>query len=206
MTVRLIGLARPPRPSPLQAGPRGLVTGVVSRVGVTILSCSCRTRSESFRRDPLSSRARDFLAVHLDLAVLLPKEPPHRSTPLSRSSRSFHRSPEGARRASPGVIARPSRFVVACATRQDHSTTGPYDAYQPTLTQPLVHLAASLRPARFASPGSARVVDLPALFHAGSSLGTLPSEVSPRSSLHDPLGSRRPPCRSPPCGVAAPRI
>jgi len=58
-------------------------------------------------------------------------------------------------------------------------------------------LAVTRRPARFASPGSARVANLSALFHAESSIGTLPSEVSPRSSPPDPLGSCRPPCRFP---------
>lgn len=43
-------------------------------------------------------------------------------------------------------------------------------------------LAASRRPTGITSPGSARVVHLPALFHAGSSMGTRPSEVSPRST------------------------
>jgi hypothetical protein len=43
-------------------------------------------------------------------------------------------------------------------------------------------LAASRQPTGIASPGSARVVHLPALFHAGSSMGTRPSEVSPRST------------------------
>jgi hypothetical protein len=67
-------------------------------------------------------------------------------------------------------------------------------------------LAASRQPARFTSPGSSRVVDLPALFHAGSSMGTRPSEVSPRSSPPDPLGSCRPPCRFPPPVKVLPRL
>lgn len=54
---------------------------------------------------------------------------------------------------------------------------------------PVRCLPVTRRPARVASPGSSRVVDLPALFHAGSSMGTHPSEVSPRSRrtiLSDP--------------------
>jgi hypothetical protein len=83
---------------------------------------------------------------------------------------------------------------------------GPFDACQLTLTRPSVPPCGVRRPAGFTSPGSSRVANLPALFHAGSSMGTHPSEVSPRPTPHDPLGSRRPPCRLPPCGVAAPRI
>lgn len=67
-------------------------------------------------------------------------------------------------------------------------------------------LAVTRRPARFASPGSARVANLSALFHAESSIGTLPSEVSPRSSPPDPLGSCRPPCRFPPPLQVMPRF
>ena len=50
-------------------------------------------------------------------------------------------------------------------------------------------LAASRRPARTAYPGSARVADLPALFHAGSSMGTLLQRFLPvrrRRILSDP--------------------
>jgi hypothetical protein len=39
-------------------------------------------------------------------------------------------------------------------------------------------LTVSRQPARVASPSSSRVADLPAIFHAGSSMGTLPSEAS----------------------------
>ena len=67
-------------------------------------------------------------------------------------------------------------------------------------------LAVTRRPARFTSPGSARVANLSALFHAESSIGTLPSEVSPRSSPPDPLGSCRPPCRFPPPVKMMPRL
>jgi hypothetical protein len=54
--------------------------------------------------------------------------------------------------------------------------------------------------------GSSRVSDLPAIFQAGSSMGTLPSEASPRPTPQVPLGPCSPPCRFPPCGAAAPRI
>ena len=95
----------------------------------------------------------------------------------------------------------------ACAARQVTSPLGPFDAFQSTLTRPSrAILRPHAEPAGVASPSSSRVVDLPALFHAGSSMGTRPSEVSPRALPPDPLGPRRPPCRFPPCGVAAPRI
>jgi len=67
-------------------------------------------------------------------------------------------------------------------------------------------LAAAHRPTGFASPGSSRVADLPTVFQVGSSMGTLPSEVSPHPSPPDPLGPSCPPCRFPPCGAAAPRM
>jgi hypothetical protein len=50
-------------------------------------------------------------------------------------------------------------------------------------------LAASRRPTGFTSPGSTRVADLPAISQTGSSMGTRPSEASPRPSPPDPLGS-----------------
>jgi hypothetical protein len=53
------------------------------------------------------------------------------------------------------------------------------------------------RPAGFTSPGSSRVADLPAMFQTGSSLGTRPSEVSPRASPPSPLRPGCPPCRFP---------
>jgi hypothetical protein len=83
---------------------------------------------------------------------------------------------------------------------------GPCDACQLTLTRPSVPPCGVRRPAGFTSPSSARVANLPALFHAGSSMGTRPSGASPRPTPHAPLGSCRPPCRLPPRGVAAPRI
>jgi len=67
-------------------------------------------------------------------------------------------------------------------------------------------VAAARRPAGFTSPGSSRVTDLPALFHAGSSMGTTPFRGFSPPSPHDPLESRCPPCRFPPCGAAASRI
>jgi hypothetical protein len=67
-------------------------------------------------------------------------------------------------------------------------------------------VAAARRPAGFTSPGSSRVADLPALFHAGSSMSTTPFRGFSPPSPHDPLESRCPPCRFPPCGAAASRI
>jgi len=67
-------------------------------------------------------------------------------------------------------------------------------------------VAAARRPAGFTSPGSSRVADLPALFHAGSSMGTTPFRGFSPPSPHDPLESSCPPCRFSPCGAAAPRI
>lgn len=62
----------------------------------------------------------------------------------------------------------------------DASPVGPCDACQFTSTRSPSALRL-LRPGGFASSASARLVNLPALFHAGSSLGTIPSEVSPCS-------------------------
>ena len=87
------------------------------------------------------------------------------------------------------------------------SPSGPCDAFQSTLDVAVsCSVAAARRPAGFTSPGSSRVADLPALFHAGSSLGTTPFRGFSPPSPHDPLESRCPPCRFPPCGAAASRI
>jgi hypothetical protein len=87
------------------------------------------------------------------------------------------------------------------------SPSGPYDAFQSTLAVAVsCSVAAARRPAGFTSPGSSRVADLPALFHAGSSMGTTPFRGFSPPSPHDPLESRCPPCRFPPCGAAASRI
>ena len=87
-------------------------------------------------------------------------------------------------------LARPQHQHVACGSLRRL----PIRSFHASVS---CDFAAARRPARFASPGSARVANLSALFHAESSMGTLPSEVSPRSSPPDPLGSCRPPCRFP---------
>lgn len=95
---------------------------------------------------------------------------------------------------SPGWLCSP-----ACAASHQHVACGslrrlPIRSFHASVS---CDFAASRRPARFASPGSSRVANLSALFHAESSMGTLPSEVSPRSSPPDPRGSCCPPCRFP---------
>jgi hypothetical protein len=146
------------------------------------------------------------------LAVDLAAQDPSRGLPEHAFTRLFR-------------AAHPHRHRLRCTSRPHHRDgpassarlrdrscrlTSPFGSLRrhPTHAHAAVPccLATARRPTGFASPGSSRVVDLPALFHAGSSMGTHPSEVSPRSSPHDPLGSRRPPCRSSPCGAAAPRI
>jgi hypothetical protein len=150
----------------------------------TLLSCSCRTRSESVRRDPHSDQARVSLAVDL-----------HRdcSRRSRRAEARLHLRSSGAstviqrfRCLLSSLVAKTVPRPVAHANRRRLTPpSGPSDACQPTLTRPtrmpVRCLPVTRRPARVASPGSSRVVDLPALFHAGSSMGTHPSEVSPRS-------------------------
>ena len=84
-----------------------------------------------------------------------------------RNLSAFTLSPRGLSRAWPRSL--PSSLL------------GPYDACQSTLhAATWCNLAIALRPAEVASLGSSRGADLPAMSHAGSSMGTLPSEVSPR--------------------------
>jgi hypothetical protein len=78
-TARLIGLAQPPRPSPLRAGPRGLVVGsatgiilppsshaLVARVrnlSASILSPTCAGAHLRLRLTPLTASLRPLLAL-----------------------------------------------------------------------------------------------------------------------------------------------
>jgi hypothetical protein len=136
-----------------------------------------------------------------------PKVPPCRSTPPSLL---FQKRPPASKESVVLLLAsspRLSRFLAACATsagslRQRVPTTHA----NPRSRGRAATLRPHHRPAGFASPGSSRVADLPALFHAGSSLGTLTFRGFSPSSPRGPLGLRCPPCRLSPCGVAAPRI
>ena len=198
INARHIGSAQPPRPWPSRADPRGLFIGAMSRVNahhpLTLLSfafgtCPPQSSLRSCSGLPCG-RPRPLPGARLRPALSKEAGLVNESDPLPLD-----------------VIAETVPASSACAARQDHFAFGslrrlPIHAH----VADSCRFAASRRPAGIASPGSARVADLPALFHAGSSMGTLPSEVSPRSSPPDPLGSCRPPCRFPPCGAAAPRI
>lgn len=147
-----------------------------------------------------------FLAVDLHFEQL-PKEPPRQSMPSSQLVQGDHRPPKSPmRHPQRHRRDRPAHHLLAQAAAESlrHGSLRRLPIHAHAADS--CYLAASRRPAGNASPGSSRVADLPALFHAGSSMGTLPSEASPRSSPPDPLRSDRPPCRFPPCDVAASRI
>jgi hypothetical protein len=97
----------------------------------------------------------------------LPKEPPVSSLSLSAES--------------PGLIAETVLLPPLARSRQDHFACGSLRRL-PTPAHAAVsyNLAAARRPTGFTSPGSSRVEDLPVMFQTGSSLGSLPSEASPR--------------------------
>jgi len=110
-----------------------------------------------------------------------------RSTSLSRSTPSSGSS-EGASSLitslaaeSPGVFAETVPLPPLARSRQDHFACGSLRRL-PTPAHAAVSydLAAARRPTGFTSPGSSRVEDLPVMFQTGSSLGSLPSEASPR--------------------------
>jgi len=150
---RLIGSARPPRPSPLRAGPHGLINGVASRLSFTILSCSCHSRSESFRRYHLSG----------------PLQPSLRSTFACDDSRKSHRTrarlylcsskntSSSSRDSDASFLAsqlRSPRSRSLSQARQDHSASGPSDACQSTLTR------LSVRPCGLTPTGRACLLRL----------------------------------------------
>jgi hypothetical protein len=195
---RLMGLAQPPRPSPLRVGPRGhaIRGGVTGTAPPSSHALVVRVRNLSAASlSPVS----DFgLPCGRPRPRPLPKEPPYRSTPPSRLVRNEpSRSQTTSMRPLPSSSPRPlcsgssPRLATrACCpglrplARPIHRVTpllGPSDACQ--LAR---YVAAcdpsrgSPRPAGFASPDSSRVANLPALFHAGTSMGTHPSEVSLR--------------------------
>jgi hypothetical protein len=203
---RLMGSAQPPRPSPLRVGPRGLAIGVVSREPrhhpLMLLSYAFGTcpPHPSPRCRPSVSLAVDLVRGHSRRS--------HRTGArlhLDSSGRN-HRDRKRPRCVSSGVIAEtalsgvePSscdasllpRASATCATDpQSHSAPGSLRRLPAR-----VDVAAcdpsrgSPRPAGFASPDSSRLANLPAMFQAGTSMGTLPSEASLRPcrpTLSDP--------------------
>jgi hypothetical protein len=178
LTAHLIGSAQPPRRSSSRNRPRGLINGVASRLSVAILSCPCRSRSESFRRNPRSS------------SLWLPL----RSTSTSNNSRGSSLAearlhPDYPKRSSASKKSPTPHLVVTAETvlhisrlhepPQNHSAFG-------SLRRLPIHahaaIRATLRPHSdgpgLPPPALTRVANLPAIFHAGSSMGTLPSEAS----------------------------
>jgi hypothetical protein len=153
----------PPRPSPSRAGPHGLNRrGDAACYRVILLSCPCRRVRNS------------SAAILTPLARSTPSSAPPQGQPLSTSDyRSTDSSPD--RSFVPSKLSRRIAATASLAVPPDSlRPSGPSDACQPALTRPPCCLAASRRPAGFTSPGSARVANLPAVFHAGSSLGTHP--------------------------------
>jgi len=202
MTARLIGLAQPPRP--------------LSLAGWS---------SRSLHRVVHGSRAPSSHALVLAFGMCPPQSSPHSGTivlAVDRTSEipkdlvaghafvgssmieaglvneSDHRHGVIARRPPSSPLAR----SVSGALRPGPLRRFPIRAHAAVSCD----FAAARRPTGVASPDSSRVANLPTVFQAGSSMGAPPSEVSPRSPPPDPLGSSCPPCRFPPCDVAAPRI
>jgi hypothetical protein len=102
-TSRLIGLAQPPRPRPLRAGPRGPVDGVVPRVNVapsSLVLCS-RVRSISVA---ILSRLRARSSLRSTFAPTASREALH--------TRAHLYSPAGPCDACQCPLARPSRAAL----------------------------------------------------------------------------------------------
>jgi hypothetical protein len=169
-TARLIGLAQPPRPRPLRAGPRGLVVGVatgfilppsshalvtrVRNLSASILSPTCAGARLCRRLSPTTVRLRPRLALL--------------SPPNHFACGSLRRLPIDAHAAALGVAAARTGRVYLLRLVSCRSICRPYFMPDRPWAPPF----------RGFSPPSPRC----------------------------PLGLRCPPCRSPPCGAAAPRI
>ena len=204
-TVRLIGLAQPPRLSPFRARPRGLVNGEASRLSAAILSCSCRSRSESFRRNPLSS------------SLWLPLQ---ETSTSSNSRRSYHAEaclhPDYLKRSSSSkrvrclILMSPPRpscaSLVCTSCHRITLLSGPSDAFQSPLTRP------SVRPCGLTPTGQGCLPQLCTCRGSASHISCWVVHGHPPFRGFSPfvppcpLRLDCPPCRLPPCDVAAPRI
>lgn len=131
MNLRRIGLTQPPRPSPLRVDPRGLFSGLVTRINVhhPLMPSSLAfgifppQSSLQLARSPLRSTS----------PRPLPKEWPAWSTPSSGSPERLPRKRVVAlvSVSSPGWLC----FVRLRGTATSTSPVGPYDAYQSTFTR-----------------------------------------------------------------------
>ena len=132
--------------------------------------------------------------------------------PLSSRSESVRRNPHSARAEHafrsvvPPAGAAASLQPPRRSTRRTHFASGPFDACQPAFH---AAIRATLRPLadRPGLPPPAPLVSrvCQPCFRLDRPWAPIPSEASPRSPPRVPLGSRRPPCRFPPRGAAAPR-
>jgi hypothetical protein len=173
MTLRHIGLTLPSWPSPLRAGLHGSVTGAASRLSAAILSYSSHARSGYVRCNPLPGQASASLAVDLDPDSSRKNRRARARLCPSSFNRSRHLPKSPTFTADLSTETVPLRLPKA-------PFAGSLRQIRPLRRLPTHARAASVatlrphrRPAGLASPGSTRVVNLPAVFQTGSSLGTL---------------------------------